>query len=922
MRMRVHRAVIRPFLHITRYTLIQTVRSTGFRFLLLCSLLATLLTNGFLSLQLFTRALSQSVPFCTVLLYNAFVTFSGPFIIVASLDDELRSNAVTVLFPRSYTTAVYIVGKASGVIIALLGVCTLDLVVGIVFNTVVYSDSPISAVLYVLFLLLGAFPVVVFVCGFSFLFAVTVRHTAARITIPALCLLLSQIVYSSAQHGLFDIVGWHIPFTYSDFTGFADFKSLLMQRAVYVIAGVGFIAMSAVLFSLRRLRQSKRAHAIVAMLAVLCFASSVYTSYLYISHHDAAKAHRRAVRNTGAEAAGHPGLSITDMSLDLKHNGDGIEVSAGLYLENRSDTVIDTCLLSLNPAIFVESVTSRGRSLVWHRNAHVLTVPLDQPIAPGHGDTLSICYKGTVDDHACYSDIPEEQHERDNTLFVYNLGKRYGYVTPSFVLLTRESMWYPETAHPSFSQYPAVLKKNFTSFHLTVQTDPKLTVISQGDHADRGGGVHEFSPEKSLPQISLVIGRYEHRSVDCGGVTYSLFTLPGHDPVVKYLHALDNEDVIECIKYARKEIEGDLRLDFTFKRLSVIEVPVHFLAHQRYWHLAPDTLQPEQVLVHECGVMTGGYLDIIKDVRGYNADRHDKKYQLKFLRDAFNYLFSSVSREWVRLAFRESVLHSSQGIGRKTYFGAMPSFMHDYNIFPQYYCFTNDIDPESYPLLALSIGYMIKAQLPHDDNDWGLPVEMLVTRELSRQSLADMCSDPDYSPYMNDIIRIKSEELSRLLAVHAGKEEFAAFLSDMLKLSGVRTMDMNEFLDKFAQRFDVDIGSILSVWQSEQRFPHFVITDIKRSIVQNGRNIWHQYRFTVTNTGPVAGVITLNLYALRRLDIDFRDIFLEPFQSKEIGFTDSYVWGGMYVITCNALNERRKLFRFLGNNSEYGTGSI
>lgn len=909
--------VCRTFIHITRYTLIHTLRSNGFRFFLLCSIFATLLFDGFLALQLFTRALSQSIPFCTILLFNVFVTFSGPFVIAVVINDDLRCDSVAVIFPRSFTNVVYMFGKATGIILPLLGVCVLDLIIGLIFNVVIFDDSPLSLKIYVIYSLTGALPVVIFVCGLSFLFGVTTRHTATCAIIPALILFVIDGIFGSSQHGLFDITGWHIPYTYSDFTGFADQHILVLHRLTYVLAGICMITASAVLFSIRRLCQSITTQIAMVGVSIFCFADCVFTAQRYIAHYDTMRVLRYDIQETSANAVNHTRASITGMDLDLTHDGDTITVNADMRLENRTDAVIDTCLFYLNPGLEVESVTSNGKSHDWQRTVHVITISLSTPLMPGNVDSLTIRYSGTIDDHASYADIPQVQHDRKNTLFIYNLGKRYGYVTHSYVLLTRESMWYPETVITSGQTFPASQEKNFFNLQLTARTNPGLTVLSQGVHTEQGGGVHVFRPEKKLPQFSLVIGRYERRAVVCDDVEYSLYTLRGHDAFSDYLHTLDRDDVIRQIRFVKNEIEGDLRLTYPFRRLSIIEVPVHFLAHQRYWRLSLDTVQPEQVFVHECGVMTQGYLDIKKNVRGYNVDRHDKKYQQKFLGDVFRYVFCHVSREWARLSYRESTLHSSQSLGRKTYIGAMPSFMHDYNLFPQFYCFSHDIDPDPYPLLALSIGNMIKARLHYDDYNWGMPVEMLVTKELSERNLADLCTVTDCSPFMFDIMRIKAEELSRLLEVKEGKENFRAFLSEMLQRSRASSLNMSMFIVEFENRFDVDFTHILDTWETERQFPHFVISDIERTKIRNGHDIWYQYRFIVTNTGPVAGVITLDLNAMRRVETGYRDIYLEPYQTKEIGFVDSYVWGGMYINTCNALNERRKLYRFWGDNIKY-----
>ena len=71
---------------------------------------------------------------------------------------------------------------------------------------------------------------------------------------------------------------------------------------------------------------------------------------------------------------------------------------------------------------------------------------------------------------------------------------------------------------------------------MTVDRDQ--TAISQGSPVvDTIGSrrTFRFSEDTPLPQVSLVVGRYEQRSLEVDEVTYSLYSIPGHDLFAEYL---------------------------------------------------------------------------------------------------------------------------------------------------------------------------------------------------------------------------------------------------------------------------------------------------------------------------------------------------------------------------------------------------
>ena len=76
-----------------------------------------------------------------------------------------------------------------------------------------------------------------------------------------------------------------------------------------------------------------------------------------------------------------------------------------------------------------------------------------------------------------YPDIDEKTRESRQRVIMMDIGKRYAYVEPSFVLLTPEAMWYPASGAGFVPSEPLAHRREFTGFSLTVRTAPGLTPI-------------------------------------------------------------------------------------------------------------------------------------------------------------------------------------------------------------------------------------------------------------------------------------------------------------------------------------------------------------------------------------------------------------------------------------------------------------
>ena len=60
-------------------------------------------------------------------------------------------------------------------------------------------------------------------------------------------------------------------------------------------------------------------------------------------------------------------------------------------------------------------------------------------------------------------------------MFLYNIGKRYNFINPDYLLLTPENNWYPKPGADGGNIHSGSGRMDFIKFSLNVKTDEKRT---------------------------------------------------------------------------------------------------------------------------------------------------------------------------------------------------------------------------------------------------------------------------------------------------------------------------------------------------------------------------------------------------------------------------------------------------------------
>ena len=69
---------------------------------------------------------------------------------------------------------------------------------------------------------------------------------------------------------------------------------------------------------------------------------------------------------------------------------------------------------------------------------------------------------------AAHLEVAQERYESTSDYFMYSLPKKYAFLQPDYVLLTKDVFWYPDTQIGYSRESPTKQRLSFIDFQLNV----------------------------------------------------------------------------------------------------------------------------------------------------------------------------------------------------------------------------------------------------------------------------------------------------------------------------------------------------------------------------------------------------------------------------------------------------------------------
>lgn len=844
---------------------------------------------GFLNILFFTdaieilpwslRGLPGSIPYLNMLFYNIAQAIIAVFMASDFLKRDYKLNTTEVIYMRSMTNGDYVLGKLLGILFVFISLNLLVYLFAFVVN-LVFADVPVYFGAYVLYFLVMSLPSLLFIIGLAFISMILVKNQALTFILVLGYVAITLFFLSTKVNYLFDYMCWYMPLAFSDFTGFTDLGPIFIQRLLYLSLGLAFIFLT--IFSIRRLPQSPFLTKISIILAVALFMVAGTLGYIHYGAYSQFKNSRSSMIALNDESSSGPVVTVKSCDLKLEHIGKKLIATANLHLLNENDEKMDKMIFSLNPGLKVESIKQNNKSLQFERDFHILTI--SNGLSAGETTNIEITYSGTFSQNSSYLDIDDEQYNLMHNIGPYKLEIKYGYITPNYVLLTKENLWYPVPGVTSGSKINPQWKKDFIDFSLSVKTREGLTAISQGELLESENGAFKYHPENPLSQLSLVIGEYEKRSIIVDSTEFNLYTHVKHNHFVPYFTEI-SDTLGSLIRETKQDFESEINLDYVFPRLSLIEVPAHYVTHKRRIGLVEERIQPEQMFLPENGLAL--YSTDFKRTKKYSNRRNADMNRDVSEKQTQTSMFTRFLAE-----FRDNSM-------RRRYNDVSGNFAPAYSLIPLYFQYVSFFEAKEYPLLGNAFESFLNTKYGGGESIFGrfftgMSDDEKASLLLRDNSMAELLADPEHFSQIKDVIRVKSDFLFKRLVGTVGQENFDAWLNQLLKEHTFKPIPMERFIADLQKNFGINFIDWLGPWRDDKSLPGLFVSNIKAFEVLKGNMSMFQASFTLSNEKSVPGLVAVEFRGGGRgggrggdrfgppAATDLRIINIEGEQAKEI----------------------------------------
>ncbi len=326
------------------------------------------------------RAVSSTAPYVPILFLNSVQAVIAVFLASDFLKRDKKLDTTEVVYMRSMTNGDYVLGKTAGILFVFLILNLAVLIVTLALQLIL-SDVQVHWMSYLIYPLVISLPTLVFILGLSFLFMSLIRNQAVTFIVLLGYIALTLFFLGNRFHHLFDYMSYNIPMIYSDFTGFADMRGLLLHRGIYLFLGLSFIFLT--ILTLRRLPQSRALTMVSRGLAVLFFAAGVTLAFVFMHETGSGRALRARMLEIGGRAMEGRALSTKRCDIDLDHDGNSFSARASIAAVNTGADAAARYIYRLNPGLEVDAVSGGKGPMKFERDLHMLYLEPSTPARAG-----------------------------------------------------------------------------------------------------------------------------------------------------------------------------------------------------------------------------------------------------------------------------------------------------------------------------------------------------------------------------------------------------------------------------------------------------------------------------------------------------------------------------------------------------------
>lgn len=848
------------------------------------------------------RAIPSAIPYFNLLILNVAQAIIAVFLASDFLKRDKKLDTTEVIYMRSMTNGEYVIGKTLGNLQVFVILNIAVIIMALIFNALTQGTT-IHWASYGLYLLLISIPTLVFIMGLSFLLMSVIRNQAITFVLVLGYIGITLFLLQDKFYYIFDYMAFNIPMLSSDIVGFGNLDVILVHRGMYFGLGIGFIFLT--IFLLKRLPQSEAMTWFSLVFSIVFIAGSGYLGFQHIFSFKQSEQLRTDIVALNNKYASQPVPLVLHHNLDVEHEGEQIKVLSAVTVVNDKAEALDQLVFSLNAGLTLNDLKINGSKTPFLRDKHLIILSADQArLLPGDSATIEFSYSGTIDESYCYLDIEEETRLEKYGKFVLNVDKRYAFVTPEYVLLTREANWYPKTGVTYSSEEVSWNHPQFIDFSLHVKTQAGLQAVSQGEIKEISAGEFSFKNETPLTQLSLAIGHYKQKSLEKENMKFGVWYIDGHDFFSSQF--VESKDTLaSLISEQFEDFKRIYDLEYHGTQLNLVEVPAQFKTYSRMWTSTQEVVQPQQIFIQEKGyLMRDADFEKQKERtqrwgrRGNEGELTDLDKEIRVL-NGFIRKFTDESESDRNFSRGEMTVEQTQN---------------PYFIFPMLYNFQNNIQSDKWPITNRVFEAYLKGQAMDMrsifmSNMNGESEDVLANVALQDQTFEEILADPDQKDIADNVIKLKGDALFSLIQWKAGQDEFEVFLREILNNNKFKNISFEEFDKEIYARFGIELVPIMDNWFKEKTLPGYLVSPISAVKVKSGDAMKTMVSLKITNFSAVEGLVKLSFRmggggprgGGSSSDMIDKLIHLEGEQTKELSYL---IEGSPRMVILNTLTSK------------------
>jgi len=786
---------------------------------------------------------SWIMPYSTMVMIGIPQVAAVIFLATGLIKKDKKVDTNEVFFVRPISNLDFVLGKALALfkLFFLLNMALLCIPLVVNLTSPYLEFNPLAFLMYPL---ITSVPSIVFTTGISFLLVTLIRNQPVTIVLLLGVAGVQIIYYFDQFSNILDFSAFRLSLLVSEIGGFIDYDLALQQRFFYFITGTAMLFLTAL--ALDRLPGTRWSRITTGSIALGLLTISTVIMVNLWEHRQGPMLLREEMVEINGKWADEPNVMITANYLDVEIMDGELKSTARLQVINPTREDFSKVYITLNPGLDVVEILIDGEKAAFEREVHIVAINCKSSLAPGQKATIEITYQGTINQAAAHLEVAQERYEEPYEYFMYSLQKKYAYLQPDFTLLTKDTYWYPDAKVGYSRKSTSKESKSFIDFQLNVRTSEGLLPISQGKRT-LAGDEYQFRPEYPLPQISLVVGKYEQKEIIVDSISYSLYHHPEHNYFMEHLGEL-SDTLSFLISDIVTEYEDGQKLKYPFNRLQFVEIPLQFSAYSKIYEGHQAFVQPEIVFWPEEG---GGIRqfdfrrqlrDMDRQAREENQELSDKQKQANVFNDLIKKVYT-------------------KQIGSGWFFDGRDQDDPDYSLFPNLYAYNSGIVSENWELLNQSISSYLRndkqAEVDFSRNVNGISFAEECNNLMRESTLSEILTEETNFSKIQKSVSLKGQYLFSYLGQLIGEDELKLFLYQWINSHQHQISTYEEFRTAFQDRFEVNLDPLINKVYTATAQAAFEFEDLQKYEVMDGDRKRYQVLLSVTNTGENDGVLEI-----------------------------------------------------------------